>query len=185
VAEAGEKEMNAENFNIEYLLQMAHSPIRNYVIPGLTSYLIGSPSPAGTMRLFRCSRDHQENITPHSHRFDFQCWVLRGRVKNRIWSPKYSGDAFMHTNLVYEGDVGKYRKVEIGVANYGFEDFTFSAGECYSMKAKEVHSIYFAHGTDVLFFEGPMVSDQSMILEPRVDGETVNTFEVKPWMFRK
>ena len=65
--------MNAENFSIEALLRMKHSPVRNYAIPGLTSSLIGSPSPNGTVRIFECSREHQEPIIPHSHRFSFQC----------------------------------------------------------------------------------------------------------------
>lgn len=177
--------MNANNFDVDALIGMAHSPIRNYVIPGVTSWLIGEPSKAGTMRLFHCSRDHQENVTPHSHRFDFQCWVLRGQVVNRVWTPNGYGDKFMHTNLVYRGECGQYEKIAIGPGNYKFKDTGYDAGDCYAMRAEEVHSIKFSRETLVLFFEGPNRSDKSLILEPFVDGETVPTFEVKPWMFKK
>jgi hypothetical protein len=84
--------VNAEDFSIPALRAMAHSPVRNYAIPGLTSWLIGQPSPKGTMRLFESSRQHQEAITPHSHRFDFQCWVLEGFVVNRVWTRAHNTD---------------------------------------------------------------------------------------------
>jgi hypothetical protein len=113
--------VNAENFNIEMLLAMAHSPLRNYAIPGLTSSLIGQKSGTGCIRLFENSRDHQENITPHSHRFDFQCWVLAGHVVNRVWikpnplrlpsNYKFSEahDFFEISELRYQGAPGQYK----------------------------------------------------------------------------
>jgi hypothetical protein len=168
------------------LKAMMHSPVRNYAIPGLTSWLIGEPSPKGTMRLFECSRDHQEPITPHSHRFDFQCWVLQGSVRNRIWSASaFDGDAYTHTNLVYAGECGKYEKVRIGVGRFGFRDDHHGEDDWYAMTHDQIHSIYFAKGTQVLFFEGPTISDKSLILEPHVDGEDVPTFQVAPWMFKR
>ena len=172
--------------NKAMLRTMMHSPVRNYVVPGLTSWLIGEPSPKGTMRFFECSRDHQENITPHSHRFDFQCWVLAGRVRNKVWTPSYGGgDYFTRTNLIYGGAVGQYEKVRIGVCGWGFTETDYAKDDWYSMEAKEVHSIEFSKGAEVLFFEGPAIAGQSMILEPWVDGEDVPTFEVKPWMFKR
>lgn len=53
------------------------------------------------------------------------------------------------------------------------------------MLASEVHSIHFSRGAQVLFFEGPTVADTSIILEPNVDGETIPTFRVEPWMFKR
>jgi len=53
------------------------------------------------------------------------------------------------------------------------------------MKSTQIHSINFAKGTEVLFFEGPTIMDTSVILEPYVDGETVPTFKTEPWMFKK
>jgi hypothetical protein len=181
--------MNAENFSVEALVGMAHSPVRNYAIPGLTSWLIGAPSPKGTVRLFVSEREHEEPITPHSHRFDFQCWVLDGSVTNRLWLPTYQtdrhGDKYQASTLHYDGDMGKYR-VEPGEINcWRSSDKQYHEGECYSMTAKEVHSIFFSRGARVLFFEGPTIADTSTIIQPVSGGEVIPTFEVKPWMFQR
>lgn len=181
--------MNAEGFDVQALLRMAHSKVSNYVIPGLSSSLIGMPSPAGTIRLFRSEREHQEVITPHSHRFDFQCWVLRGSVRNRLWRTTYQGDPkgdlFQSTELIYGGDMGAYEKGETVVGSWLYEDKKFDAGQVYSMRAHEVHSIYFSRGAIVLFLEGATVADKSKIIEPWVDGKVIPTFKVEPWMFNK
>ncbi len=92
---------------------------------------------------------------------------------------------FTRTNLVYGGQCGKYERERIGPSRYTFRDVTYSADEWYSMQADQIHSISFAKGTKVLFFEGPTISDQSLILEPFVDGEDIPTFKVEPWMFRR
>jgi hypothetical protein len=181
--------VNAENFDLVAILKMAHSPIRNYAIPGLTSSLIGAPSPAGTVRLFQNARDHQEPIVPHSHRFDFMCWVLAGSVRNRVWTEAYyedrAFDFYQSSKLIYGGKAGAYEQVAGDVARWRYKDAEYSKGECYSMKADGVHSIYFSRGAIVLFFEGPNISNESVVLEPVVDGETIKTFEIKPWMFRR
>ena len=173
--------------NIELLMEMAHSPIRNYVVPGLTSWLISAPSVNGAVRMFECTRNHQEAITPHSHRFDFQCLVLEGRVRNRVWyeSSSGSGDEYRETTLVYDGGVGKYSKGGKKFSHYTYCEDTYSDGETYAMRAHEIHSIFFDKGTRVLFFEGPTISDMSVILEPVAYGETIETFKVEPWMFQK
>ncbi len=181
--------MNAENFDVDALLRMAHSPVSNYVLPGLTSSLIGSPSVHGTMRLFQNTRDHQETLTPHSHRFDFMCWVLRGSVRNRLWTKSYvsdrDADEYRTTTLHYEGEIGKYAAKPADVHRWRYEDKQFSEGQCYAMRAHEVHSIFFSRRAIVLFFEGPSAADSSIVIEPVVDGETIPTLEVKPWMFQR
>lgn len=182
--------MNAENFNLKALMAMAHSPVRNYAIPGMTSYLIGAPSESGTVRLFCNERDHQEQVTPHSHRFDFQCWVLAGQVTNRIWTQNHymthpDGDVFVSSRLQYRGEIGKYEKKTVGRGNWSYLDFEYKEGECYSMRHHEIHSIQFSRGAKVLFFEGATVTDSSMVIEPVVDGEHIETMIVQPWMFKK
>ncbi|MEO8298767.1 MAG: hypothetical protein ABI574_13270 [Burkholderiales bacterium] len=169
------------------LLAMAHSPVRNYVIPGLTSYLIGSPGPAGTVRLFVNERDHQEAIAPHSHRFSFQCQVLRGAVRNRVWTQCSAGcgDFYTVSELRYRGNVGSYEKVAIESGRYMHRDEIHDEGAVYSMRPEEIHSIFFSRGAMVLFFEGPTVADRSILLEPLIDGETVPTGAVLPWMFQR
>lgn len=178
--------MEARNFNVAALRRMTHSPIRNYALPGLTSSLVAGAG-HGCIRLFECSRDHQEEITPHSHRFDFQCWVLSGEVRNRIWSQSWQdgADHFMVSTLTYGGACGSYEVAHKGVERFGYSDAIHKAGDCYSMTAREIHSIHFSRGACVLFFEGPNQHDTSVILEPWVNGEVVPTFEVRPWMFKK
>jgi hypothetical protein len=169
----------------EFLKKMKHSPIGNYGgIPGLTSWLIGEPGKLGLVRLLECSRDHQEPIIPHSHRFDFHCVVLAGTVRNLTWIPTERGDQFQITKLRYRGAAGKYEREIGGMSRWAILTREYKAGDEYAMAANEVHSIFFARDTSVLFFEGPQVSDTSIILEPVVDGEALPTFKVEPWMFK-
>jgi hypothetical protein len=167
------------------LLAMKHSPVRNYAIPGLTSWLIGAPSDQGCIRLFECSREHMEPIIPHSHRFDFQCWVLQGWVRNRIWRRNpVEGDWFM-TSTQRQGRMGGYDMQEAGTARFTYDETTYGKDEWYSMTHREIHSIWFGRDTKVLFFEGPKKAEETTILEPMCDGVRVPTFKVEPWMFKR
>lgn len=177
--------MTLDDDELGLLTSLAHSPVRNYVIPGLTSSLIGGISPFGTVRLFQNSRDHQEPITPHSHRFDFVCMVLRGQVRNRMWTETQNenADLYQVKQLDYCGTFGQYEREDHQVSRWQYRDLTFSAGESYSMKSHEVHSIYFSRGAVVLFFEGPKLTNHSIALEPVVDGKVIPTLKTEPWMF--
>lgn len=181
--------MNANNFSIDALLKMVHSPIHNYIVPGLTSWLIGAPSPQGTVRLFHMSREQQEGIAPHSHRFDFQCWVLSGRVRNRLWTRDHYArlsdhDTYKCTRMIYLGEPGRYRFEPLDDWTYTYADSTYAAGDCYSMEHDEIHSIHFSRGARVLFLEGPQLTDTSIVLEPVTEhGGHVPTAAVLPWMF--
>lgn len=166
---------------------MKHSPLHHYAgVPGLTSWMIAKGQ-KGIVRLLECSRDHYEPVTPHSHRFDFTCQVLAGSVRNILWTPSATlGDEYQATTILYEGKPGKYAlggKRE--VKRFQVTEHRYDAGGVYSMRADDIHSIYFKRGTSVLFFEGDQVSDSSVILEPVVNGVVVNTFEVPKWAFRK
>lgn len=178
--------MNHNESHIEFLLNIAHSPVKNYVIPGLTSYLIGEQSKTGTVRLFVNERDHQENITPHSHRFNFMCVVLRGEVKNRVWERRsVGGDQFQATHIKYMGEIGSYQRSAGDVSSWIYTDSIFRKGEKYGMKANEVHSIFFSRGAVVLFFEGPQITDTSIMIEPFVDGAVIPSMKIEPWMFKR
>lgn len=170
---------------IDFLMRMKHSPVRNYAIPGLTSYLIGEPSKQGTVRLFECSRDHQEPITPHSHRFDFTCEVLQGGVTNRVWLEQDGGDDYAIKKLKYSGEIGQYKEEHVTVRQYVCEDTFYKAGDVYEMQSDQIHSIYFSKGSVVLFMEGATKTNESLVLEPFVDGAVVPTFKTEPWMFLK
>jgi len=174
------------NRTAEFLKCMKHSPIQNYGgIPGITSWLIGEPSKWGIVRLMESSRDHQEPVIPHSHRFDFHCIVLAGTVRNIIWEASPRGDEFQASILTYAGAPGQYRKTSGEISRWTTVTREYTAGEEYGMSAEQVHSIFFSRGASVLFFEGPTAHDSSIILEPVVDGEVVPTFKVEPWMFKK
>lgn len=181
------RNMTITGFDPKILRQMAYDPIDNYAIPGLRSSLIGKGE-RGTVRLFECERDHQEAITPHSHRYDFHCVVLEGHVTNRIWQPiphsSPDGDPFTTTRLIYRGEVGDYTKQVLAVGWWKYADTVYEAGQCYSMDDDEVHSIYFSRGAKVLFFQGPNIKDTSIIIEPCVRGQHIETFKVEPWMFQ-
>lgn len=169
----------------DVLLEMAHSPVRNYVVPGLTSWLIGKPCEHGTVRLFVSERDQQDGITPHSHRFNLECLVLAGSVRNRIWEPSEAGDLFF-LSLQEKGRMGGY-ELQPGSSpvRYGYRDEVHTAGAWYGMRHDEIHSIFFSRGARVLFFEGPDVTETTRILEPAVDGCRIETMRVEPWMFRR
>lgn len=171
---------------LAFLEQMKHSPVHNYGgIPGLTSWLIGAPSEHGMVRLMKSFRTHQEPIVPHSHRFHFHCQVLAGRVRNIIWEPDACGDEYEATELLYSGAPGKYERGDSARKRWGMFTNVYAEGQEYSMRATEVHSIFFDRDTSVLFFEGPAVSDRSIILQPVVRGEVIPTFRVEDWMFKK
>lgn len=181
--------MDANNFDKDMFIKMAHSPVSNYVVPGLTSYLIGNPSEHGCIRMFHSEREHQECLTPHSHRFDLQSWVIQGSVTNIIWTPANdddpNADMFQTTTLEYKGVIGKYEMVRGGIAKWKATARRYLEGNCYSMKAEDVHSIRFSRDAIVVIFESAPVSSSSIIIEPYVDKRLVPTFKVEDWMFRK
>lgn len=175
-------------------LAMRNNTVHDYVIPGLSSSLIGGDGKHGRVRMFTQERYHEEPITPHTHRFDFTCLVLKGQVKQVLWKPAPEipgadpGDPFCRTKLIHHGRFGEYDvepEINIPFTNYFRYELTYSSGMCYHMKAEEYHTIFFSKGAEVLFFEGPDRLDHSFILEPVSDGRVIRTFKVEPWMFRK
>lgn len=175
--------MNGLKLLANTLQDMKQDKVSNYVIAGLDSYLISN----GNVRLFENSRNHQDQITPHSHRFNFACLVLEGSVINRVWSEtlESEGDLFESTTLRYSGEIGNHEKSRDGRAFYTYFDVKYNKGDCYAMSAQQIHSIQFSKGAKVLFLEGPQVSDTSIIIEPVVNGKVINTYENKSYMFIK
>lgn len=168
---------------IEILQDMKTSKVSNYVIAGLDSYMLE----AGNIRMFENSRNHQDQVTPHSHRFDFVCLVLSGHVINKIWTEcsEEEGDIFEISTLDYSGAIGEHKKQIQGRSYYSFENNTYHEGQCYSMSAEEIHSIQFSRGAKVLFFEGPQFQKTSLIIEPVVNGEVIKTYESRDYMFKR
>ena len=172
--------------DLKIIEAMKHSPIHNYIVPGLTSWLIGQPSNHGCVRLFEMSREQQEFVTPHSHRFDFECVVLAGVVTNTKWIRSASGDPYIDRKIGKTQDFGRYNmELNGAVDRYSTYSNIYRAGDTYGMSANEIHTIHFGKHAKVLFFEGPMLKTGSTILEPYVGGVRVPTFKVEPWMFQK
>lgn len=167
---------------IDLLEEMKGSEISNYVIAGLSSFKVEK----GMVRLFENERDHQDQITPHSHRFDFTCLVLQGHVINKIWTEcrEDEGDFFQVSSLRYSGEIGKHSVSAEGRSYWKYKSETYWEGECYSMTSDELHSIEFSRGAKVLFFEGEEKSTESLIIEPAVNGEVINTYKKLGYMFK-
>ena len=75
----------------------------------------------------------------------------------------------------------------IKTASYGHflrTTTVYEAGQWYSMKYDEFHSIEFSKGARVLFIEGPKIKDTSYFLEPVVNGKVVPLFDVPTWMYK-
>lgn len=170
---------------IKHLVSMRHSPLHNYIVPGLTSWLIMDNGEQGKIRLFECIRDQQEFITPHSHRFDFSACVVSGSVENTLWVPSEIGDKYMVTDTTYLGKPGQYDYKKLGVMRFATDPIAHEEGEWYSMKFSDIHSIKFSRGAMVLFFEGRNVVNKTQVLEPYVNDEHVPTMKTEPWMFKR
>lgn len=171
-----------------HLCQMANSPIRNYVTPGLTSWLVGGEG-HGKVRMFTCDRDTRDWITPHSHRFNFTCLVLEGSVLNMIYELAAASDPLANQFCIgtlkpVDGGLGSYEYVPGEKADY-FKEVRaqYRTGDTYSMTSDQIHSIEFNKNAKVLFLEGLEVCQESKVLEPWSNGARVPTFETRPWQF--
>lgn len=165
---------------------MRGKTLNNYVIAGLTSTLLTN----GKFRLFECERAHYDFITPHSHRYDLTSVVLQGEVTNTIFKPvldfESGGDEFVVSDLTFNDKFGSYEKVlRNSPQKFKATDKKYSAGHVYYMEFSDIHTIRFSKGAKVLVIEGPEVSNTSVCLEPRVNGEHIPTFETKPYMFKE
>lgn len=166
---------------------MRHNRLRNYIVPGLTSHLIGGGE-HGKIRLFHAERATRDVITPHSHRFDFTCLVLAGFVRNTLYFEQFNGDEEWCVSTIDQvcGANGLREFVhtrDTAPTRFRRDVREYKPGDTYSMTYEEIHSIEFAMGTKVLFFEAPQVVNRSKMIEPWVDGKVVPTFRTEDWMF--
>lgn len=165
---------------------MKSSPLLNYAgLPGLGSWLINN----GLVRMFDCERNTREFLTPHSHKYDFTCLVIEGKVTNTLfWCDgdtegdtewfvpgKLTGPAYGPGNIWERGEAPQ---------PYHVCQRTYGPGSVYSMAHSEIHSIAFEAGTRVLFLEGPQRQPSVTVLEPWAYGRVVPTFRVDfDWMY--
>lgn len=158
-----------------------HSPLLDYVIPGLTSSLLDI-----TPRVFEYDGGRHSPfdlegpgyITPHSHRYSFCAIVLEGEVRNTLFEESDEGALYDVRSLLYRGTPGSYHLVDDHVrSKFSLQSRTYSEGGVYFMGTSQVHTIEFAPGTKVLMLEGPTVRLESKVLLPVVDGKVINTME--------
>jgi len=142
----------------------------------------------GCTRLFEMTRNHEGHITPHSHRFAFDCIVLEGNVKNTLYRKARidSSDMYVATTMKYNGEAGQYEK-QPNPETFCFtrQEYNYTKGERYGMRSDDIHSIVFEKGSKILFIEGPTETDSNIILEPFHNKLHIPTFEVKDWMFKQ
>lgn len=169
---------------------MLNSRLDNYIIPGLVSQLVGGAE-CGKVRLFSTDRTATDFVTPHSHRFDFTCLVLRGVVHNTIFTETTAatGDEWCLSTINQvcgkDGILNYVHERSNSPTRWWQNTSTYQSGDTYSMKYDELHSIQFSRNVRVLFFEGPEVTKQSRMIEPWVNGKVVPTFRTEPWMFER
>lgn len=170
---------------LQVIKKMGHNQVDNYVLPGLTSSLVGGFG-FGRVRLFSAEIETREWVIPHSHRFDFGCLVLHGEVENILFEPgrgrPYGKATIRHHQNTRFGQYTVERHDE--TIHYAETSIRYTAGQVYCMKADQIHSIRFGETARVLFFEGPETSDTSVVLEPWCNGKVVPTFETASWMFQ-
>lgn len=183
--------MNQSSLNaiIRAVEPMLHSRLDNYIIPGLASELVGGVN-GGKVRLFSTNRTATDFVTPHSHRFDFTCLVLKGVVNNTIYAEGgETGDEWCVSTIGQvcgaDGILNYVHTRSDKPSKWTQDTFRYEAGETYSMRYEELHSIQFSRGARVLFFEGPQVTKESRMIEPWVNGKVVPTFRTDPWMFER
>lgn len=169
---------------------MLNNRLENYIIPGLASSLVGGAT-SGKVRLFSTDREARDFITPHSHRFDFTCLVLKGLVRNTIFFDEQlmTGDLWCESiidQVCGTDGIRSYVHTRDTIPSRWNQDTqTYQPGETYSMTYDQIHSIYFSRGSEVLLFEGPEVTAKSKMIEPWVNGKVVPTFKTEDWMFNR
>lgn len=171
---------------------MRSNRLKNYIVPGLHSSLIGAASDYGKVRLFEAERYTRDTVTPHSHRFGFTCLVLHGAVENTIYETAiapYSAEMWIRstvTQVCGKNGLQEFKHVREEEPRFFKATSTvYRAGDTYRLRHTDIHSIVFEKDTKVLFFEEPSVQDWDWMLEPFVEGKLVPTFKTEPWMFEK
>lgn len=170
---------------VRLIKSLGFSPVHNYILPGLTSSLLGESPDGGRIRLFQASRYQTTSITPHSHRFDLHTIVLEGSVTNTLWRNDKEGSEFALSAIMRkdEAKFGEYETELQSINKYSPLDSYYRQGSEYFMSHSDIHSITFEPNTTLLLFESKPVADISYVLEPVVKGKVIQTLEKKDWMY--
>lgn len=158
--------------------------LNNYVIPGLRSEAYVEELDTGAMiRTFEMLRDQEYFVTPHDHRYDFQCMVLEGKVVNTVYKLfECSELSATHAILPYDPALRVLDHEKAKLVRAESERRTYVNTDWYIMGHEEFHSIQFDKGTRILFLQEADKKTQSNCLLPYVDGKILDTFIWRDWM---
>ena len=168
------------------LMSGEENRLHNYIIPGLTSDLLAVTAKGGKMRLFTMERDQEYEVAVHDHRYDFSCMVLKGAVKNILYSATPCDRAnASHAMVPYSEH---HHSVDESLAKFvkvTMSNKVYNEGEWYGMSHVDFHRIQFSKGSQVLFIEGPNRKKESNILLPYQNERICNTFLWADWMMKR
>ncbi len=167
---------------------MSHSQVNNYIVPDVSSKLLGSDDGEhGRFRIFDSRRDQDMLVTPHNHRFNLWSMVIQGQVENTVYTPdRDNGDLYMQTSMRYNGEIGKYVRGSFQEKRYVKKINSYTAGSSYYMRFQDIHTIKFHKDTVLLIVEGKPIREINEILEPVTqDGTHIRTIpdETPAWQF--
>lgn len=140
-----------KRINVEQVVEHSY---RDFHAKGL-DYICLKRSPDLTLKLYFLDGDVSklpEVVHPHDHRYDFDTWVVAGRMQN-IWyaqggiagqhfelfqykTPLNGGSGFTHDRGIYLDEMSRQ---------------VFEAGDGYHMHHREVHTIGMLENETVLF----------------------------------
>lgn len=179
--------MQRTEFERNFFEAFNSSTIKNYVVPGLESVLLGE-SDGFKVRMFHMTEHQMMHVTPHSHRFNLLSYVLEGEVEHITYHETTRYDdlqkLFKLAVLEQEGQLGEYKTNIHSNGSFRCYSAKYVAGGSYFLNAEDYHSVVFAKGTKVLFIEGPQVATPK-ILVPLVKGTVCSTLFTADWMFQK
>ena len=182
------KEYSAGRMFAEFIMNsVRYNPIDNYILPGLTSYVLGRLGVDGPdheapmVRAFVSSRNTPEFVAPHSHVRDLFCHVIAGSVINTNYHEERTARGESWDTYVQTGDfVSGYKHGFAGKRTFVSVSTVYEAGASYYLLADVIHSIRFSRGAVVLIMEGKKKRQSVTVLQP----PGVQNFEAADWMFK-
>ncbi len=158
--------------------------LTNYIVPGLTSALLAQLPGGGCIRKFVMCRAQEMSVVPHNHRYDFECFVLAGRVRHRVYDVFDGAQRGNATHAIVPYDPASHQ-LDLSSPRWATgrpSDCEHQEGQWYRLKHQYFHSIEFERGTVVLFIEGPTKQEISHCLLPVSNGRICDTFIWRDWM---
>lgn len=167
---------------------MLHSrprALRNYILPGLTSYKLADLEGGGMLRVFEMERDQETEVVPHNHRYAFGCYVVHGSVEHTIYgvsgcdrsTATHAAMQYNHVGKCIDSESARFVQATFTTRSHG-------PGDYYALGPTTFHRVRFSRGTVVLFVEGPPDQQYSEVLVPYERGRICSSFVWGDWMMQ-